>query len=104
MAFQVSPGVVTKEIDLTLIVPAVATTIAGFSGRFEWGPADQIIIVDSENQLVQLYGKPTLTNYVDFFTAANFLGYGRTLKVNRYVEDAAANAGSGCCGLHGGIA
>ena len=92
MAFQVSPGVVTKEIDLTLIVPAVATTIAGFSGRFEWGPADQIVIVDSENQLVQLYGKPTLTNYVDFFTAANFLGYGRTLKVNRYVETTAANA------------
>ena len=94
MAFQVSPGVVTKEIDLTLIIPAVATTIAGFSGRFEWGPADQIVIVDSENQLVQLYGKPTLTNYVDFFTAANFLGYGRTLKVNRYVEPTAANAGS----------
>ena len=94
MAFQVSPGVVTKEIDLTLIIPAVATTIAGFSGRFEWGPADQIVIVDSENQLAGLYGKPTLTNYVDFFTAANFLGYGRTLKVNRYVEDDAANAGS----------
>jgi hypothetical protein len=94
MAFQVSPGVVTKEIDLTLIVPAVATTIAGFSGRFEWGPADQIVIVDSENQLVQLYGKPTLTNYVDFFTAANFLGYGRTLKVNRYVKPNATNAGS----------
>jgi hypothetical protein len=94
MAFQVSPGVVTKEIDLTLIVPAVATTIAGFSGRFEWGPADQIVIVDSENQLAGLYGKPTLTNYVDFFTAANFLGYGRTLKVNRYVETTAANADS----------
>jgi hypothetical protein len=34
MAFRVSPGVSVKEIDLTTIVPAVATTPGGFAGYF----------------------------------------------------------------------
>ena len=32
MAFQLSPGVDVKEIDLTAIIPAVSTTKAGFAG------------------------------------------------------------------------
>ena len=42
MAFQVSPGVEIKEIDATNVVPAVSTTIGGFAGAFNWGPADQV--------------------------------------------------------------
>ena len=30
MAFQVSPGVQVKEIDLTNVVPAVSSTVGGF--------------------------------------------------------------------------
>ena len=33
MAFQVSPGVLVKEIDLTNVVPAVATSIGAMAGR-----------------------------------------------------------------------
>ena len=32
MAFQLSPGVLVQEQDLTHIVPAVATTPGGFAG------------------------------------------------------------------------
>ena len=38
MAFQVSPGVQVKEIDLTSIIPSVSTTRAGFAGQFNKGP------------------------------------------------------------------
>ena len=32
MAFQLSPGVLVTEKDLTLIVPAISTTAGGFVG------------------------------------------------------------------------
>ena len=95
MAFQVSPGVVTKEIDLTSIVPAVSTTVAGFAGYFDWGPAHQIVLLDSENMLASIFGGPTNENYEYWFTAANFLGYGSALKNIRVISDSAKNASSG---------
>ena len=95
MAFQVSPGVVVKEKDLTSIVPAVSSTVAGFAGHFEWGPVAQLVTVDSENNLFQLFGRPSDSNAEEWFSAANFLGYGRNLKVVRVVDDETAlNAGS----------
>ena len=36
MAFQVSPGVQVKEIDLTNVVPAVSSTTGAFAGTFQW--------------------------------------------------------------------
>lgn len=83
MAFQLSPGVNVTEKDLTTIVPAVATTNAGVVGVFEWGPVNQRILVDSENNLVKLFGTPSDTNAEWWFSAANFLGYGNNLQVVR---------------------
>jgi hypothetical protein len=83
MAFQLSPGVNVTEKDLTTIVPAVATTNAGFVGLFNWGPVNQRILVDSENNLVQLFGTPDDMNSEWWFCAANFLGYGNNLQVVR---------------------
>ena len=45
MAFQVSPGVQVKEVDLTNVVPAVSSTIGGFAGAFRWGPVDEVVSV-----------------------------------------------------------
>ena len=53
MAFQLSPGVLIKEKDLTNVVPAVATTIGGIVGDFQWGPAHEITQITSENNLVE---------------------------------------------------
>ena len=85
MAFQVSPGVEVKEIDLTTIVPAVSTTATGFAGFFEYGPIGQRITVNNVNDLRRLFRDPSNLNASSWFTAANFLGYGGNLKVVRVV-------------------
>jgi len=94
MGFQVSPGVNVTEIDLTTIVPAVATTNAGMAGGFQWGPVDERTLIDSENNLRQVFGDPNDATYNWWFTAANFLGYGNNLTVIRSVGSQAANAAS----------
>ena len=83
MAFQLSPGVYVREIDLTTIVPAVATTDGALAGVFRWGPIAERLLVDSEDILVQRYGKPTNFNAETFFTAANFLSYGERMYISR---------------------
>ena len=48
MAFQLSPSVDFREIDLTGVVPAVSTSIGGYAGSFEWGPCEQIVSISNE--------------------------------------------------------
>lgn len=83
MAFQVSPGVNVSEIDLTTVVPAVATSTGAIAGVFKWGPVGKRTLVSSEIDLVSKFGKPTNHNPETFFTAANFLSYGNSLYVVR---------------------
>jgi len=92
MAFQLSPGVLVTEKDLTNVVPAVSSSAGGYVGYFLWGPVNEIQTVSSENQLVREFGKPTSTTTVHFHTAANFLGYGNNLQLVRAVGTAARNA------------
>ena len=99
MAFQVSPGVAVKEIDLTNVIPAVSTSIGGFSGYFKWGPIGTVELISSENQLANRFGKPDSEAIIaePYFQAASFLNYGTALKVVRAGTSAAgwANAGAG---------
>jgi hypothetical protein len=83
MAFQVSPGVKVREIDLTTIVPAVSTSEGGIGGVFKWGPLGKAILVDTETNLAARFGKPTNLNAETWFTAASFLGYSNRLYVSR---------------------
>ena len=83
MAFQVSPGVNVTEKDLTNIVPAVSTSSGGIVITAEKGPIDEITTVTSEQELAEIFGKPTADNFEEWFSAANFLGYGNNLKVVR---------------------
>ena len=92
MAFQLSPGVLVTEKDLTNVVPAVSSSAGGYVGYFLWGPVNEIQTISSENQLVREFGKPTSTTTVHFHTAANFLGYGNNLQLVRTVGTAARNA------------
>jgi phage tail sheath protein FI len=91
MAFQVSPGVVTSEVDLTTVVPAVATTTGAFCGVFNWGPAEIAIQVSDETKLVEFFGKPDSNTAVSFFTCANFLSYGSDIRVVRAVNGVNTN-------------
>jgi phage tail sheath protein FI len=83
MSFQLSPGVNVSEIDLTTIIPAVATTDAGIGGVFRWGPVEKTLLVSNEDELVSRYGRPTNLNAETFFTAASFLSYSNRLYVSR---------------------
>lgn len=90
MAFQLSPGVNVSEIDLTTVVPAVATSDGAIAGLFRWGPVGERVLVDSENVLVQRFGKPSNFNAETFFTAANFLAYANRLYVSRAANTSGA--------------
>jgi phage tail sheath protein FI len=99
MAFQLSPGIVTTEIDLTTVIPAVSTTNGGFVGDFGWGPANTVITVDSENTLLSIFGEPDNTTYISFLTAASFLAYGNNLKIVRAINSSSKNATANGTGL-----
>ena len=83
MPTQLSPGVNVTEIDLTTIVPAVATSEGAIGGVFRWGPIAERVLVDNEQKLVARFGKPNADNPETFFTAASFLAYGNRLYVSR---------------------
>ena len=85
MAFQVSPGIEIKEIDLSNVVPAVSSTVGAFAGVFQWGPVDEVKTVSSGLELVEEFYQPANTDagVEDFYTADSFLRYGSALKVVR---------------------
>ena len=92
MAFQVSPGVLVQERDLTNIIPAVSTSIGAVAGSFGKGPVDEIVSISSEQELVDTFGKPDSSTFEYFFTAANFLQYSNALRVVRAQNTSLANA------------
>ena len=92
MAFQVSPGVLVKEKDLTNVIPAVATTIGAVAGQFNQGPMDEVTSISSEKELVETFGKPDSTNFEYWFSAASFLQYSSSLRVVRAANSSSVNA------------
>jgi hypothetical protein len=95
MAFQVSPGVLVQERDLTRIIPAVSTSIGGVAIQAIRGPLDQVITISSEQDLVDTFGKPNSSTFEYFFTAASFLQYSNALKVVRAQNTGLTNANTG---------
>jgi phage tail sheath protein FI len=91
MAFSVSPSVIVREVDASAAVPAIATPPAAIAGVFRWGPVGETILVSSENELVNRFGKPTNDNYETFFVAADYLSYANALYVAR-VDNGAVKA------------
>ena len=81
MAFQLSAGVNVSEIDLTTVIPSVATSTGAFVGPFAWGPCSEVTTISDETRLVSTFGKPNSDNYEYWFSAANFLAYGNNLKI-----------------------
>lgn len=92
MPYQLSAGVVVTERDLTTIIPSIATTPGAFAGVFQWGPVLQRVLVETEQILVNEFGKPNTDTFTSFFTAANFLSYGNNLQLVRVVGIEALNA------------
>ena len=99
MAFQISPGVNISEVDLTTVVPSVATTVGGLAGDFTWGPVEEVYNISNEILLVDTFGRPTENTFGHFFTAANFLSYGSNLRVVRAANTGTLNATSSGVGI-----
>ena len=64
MAFQVSPGVLVQERDLTNIIPAVSTSIGAVAGQFSKGPIDEIVSISSQQTLSIFLQRLTSYNIV----------------------------------------
>lgn len=89
---QGSPSVDFREVDLTNIPGTVGISGGATAGNFAWGPVEEITTVSSPNELEQTFGKPDDTNFVDWFSAFNFLAYTNDLKIVRATDEDAINA------------
>ena len=81
-----SPGIVVREIDLTLgrVAPASNKTGA-IVAPFAKGPVDVPTLVENENDLLNNFGEPYSTDkhYEHWLTASSYLAYGGSLRVVR---------------------
>lgn len=88
-----SPGVISKERDLTFNVQAITSNSAGYVGLFNWGPVEQIVpITTNESELLRVFGKPDTTTSGYFHAAANYMLYSVPLNIVRVVDVAAKNS------------
>lgn len=92
MTIYLSPGVYTKETDLSQIIPAVATSTAVIVGASNKGPVDVRTLVTNVKQFLDTYGKPDPTVSYMHYSALAFLKDGSQLWVTR-VHNAALYAG-----------
>ena len=95
---QLSPGVLVREVDLTVgRATNVLDNIGAICGPFTIGPVDEPVQINNQQQLINTFGKPLSTDrqYEYWMTAASFLTYGGVLKVVRTDGDALVNANAG---------
>jgi hypothetical protein len=92
---QLSPGVLIREVDLTVgRADNVLDNIGAIAGPFAIGPVDEPIDITTENELINVFGKPISTDaqYEYWMSASSFLSYGGVLKVVRTNGAALVNA------------
>lgn len=92
MAISLSPAVTVQEIDLTNVVPSVATSIGAAVIEATWGPVMDVTTIDSENVLIQRFGKPVAGNAANWLAAANFLSYSNNILIVRSDTSSQRNA------------
>ena len=89
---QISPGVVVLERDLTNTINATVDNIGAIAGSFEKGPVEEVVTISNERQLIETFGKPNDNNYEYWFSVAQFLLYGGSVKVVRADNSSLKNA------------
>jgi hypothetical protein len=95
---QLSPGVLTREVDLTVgRADNVLDNIGAIAGPFQIGPVEEAIDITTEQELINTFGKPlsTDTQYEYWMSAANYLSYGGILKVVRADDTNLNNSNAG---------
>jgi len=82
----VSPGVKIREVDLTVgRIDAVTDQVGAFAGPFEKGPIGIPVLVETEQDLLNVFGKPLEADGQNeyWLSASSFLSYGGVLRVVR---------------------
>ncbi|MCJ7651481.1 MAG: hypothetical protein MUP85_22970, partial [Candidatus Lokiarchaeota archaeon] len=82
----VSPGVKIREVDLTRgSISQSNDQIGAFAGPFSKGPVGVPVLIQNEQQLLEIFGKPSTTNNQNeyWLHASNYLSYGGILQVVR---------------------
>lgn len=92
---QLSPGVLTREVDLTQgRVDNLIENIGAFAGPFPIGPVGEPVNITTEQDLINVFGKPLNkdSQYEYWMSASSFLTYGGSLKVVRSDGSTLVNA------------
>ena len=95
---QLSPGLLVREVDLTVgRADNVLDNIGAIAGPFEIGPVNEAVDIQTEQQLISTFGKPLSTDrqYEYWMTASSFLSYGGVLKVARVGGSTLNNSNAG---------
>ena len=92
-----SPGILVREVDLTIgRIDATSDKIGGIVGPFAQGPVGEPTLINTENDLLNTFGKPYDTDkqYETWLTASSYLAYGGQLNVVR-ADDFDSTSGVG---------
>lgn len=92
MSVYVSPGVYTREIDLSLYIPALSTTIVAMVGVTAKGPTEERTYITNQQQFIDIFGEPDSTIGYETYAALQYLRRGRQLWFVRVVGTGAAAA------------
>ena len=95
---QLSPGVLTREVDLTVgRAENVLDNIGAIAGPFAIGPVDEATDISTEQDLINIFGEPKNNDaqYEYWMAASSYLSYGGVLKVVRTAGTTLANANAG---------
>ena len=95
---QLSPGVVVREVDLTVgRADNVLANIGAIAGPFKIGPVEEAIDITTEQYLINTFCKSLSTDrqYEYWLSASSLLSYGGVLKVARADGATLNNANAG---------
>jgi hypothetical protein len=92
---QLSPGVLTREVDLTVgRADNVIDNIGAFAGPFPIGPVSEPINITTEQELINVFGKPLDKDaqYEYWMSASSYLTYGGVMSIARVDGNTLVNA------------
>ena len=97
-----SPGVLVREVDLTLgQIQTSSDKTGAIVAPFARGPVDEPVLIASENELLEVFGQPSSTDrqYEGWLTISSYLAYGGIMQVVRSDNDKLANSFFGSAGI-----
>ena len=93
-----SPGIVVREVDLTVgRVNTASNKVGALVAPFAKGPVNLPTLVETEQDLLNVFGEPSATDkhYEHWMVASSYLAYGGSLRIVRADDDDLKNAFAG---------